>query len=152
MRKRTKRKVWSLVNPIMHAMEGAAITPDNLLNQLRMGELQSIEAMRTGSAGLAHWNTLKQMHGICETMAKEGIGPEALESCAVLQEELIEMARRFEKLGRFVVTARALQAMRDVYDYHDLQRQSIPRATYDRMIALATARMKSRAPGVVELL
>ena len=152
MRKRTKRKVWSLVNPIIHAAEGASLTPEHLLNPLRMGELQSIEALRTGEGRLEHWNTIKQMHGICETMAKEGIGPEALESCAVLQEELIEMARRFEKLGRFVVTARALQAMRDVYDYHDLQRQSIPRATYDRMIALETARMKSRAPGVVELL
>lgn len=152
MRKRTRRKVYALINPIIHAMEGASITPDHLLNQLRFGELGAIEAMRTGNATLHDWNLIKQLHGICETLAKEGIGPEALESCDVLQEELIEMARRFEKLGRFTVTARGLQAMRDVYQYHDLQRQSVPRATYENMIALASARMKSRAPGVVEIL
>ena len=144
--------MYALVNPIQHAMEGAAYTPDKLLNQLRLRELGAIEAMRTGKASLYDWNLIKIMHGLCETLAKEGIGPEALESCAVLQEALIEMARRFEKLGRFTVTARGLQAMRDVYQYHDLQRQSVPRATYDRMIALATARMKSRAPGVIEIL
>lgn len=152
MRKRTRRKVYALINPIHYAIEGAAITPDKLLDQLRLGELGSIEAMRVGKATLYDWNLIKAMHGICETLAKEGIGPEALEACAVLQEELIEMARRFEKLGRFTVTARGLQAMRDVYQYHDLQRQSVPRATYDRMIMLATARMKSRAPGVIEIL
>lgn len=152
MRKRTKRKVWNLVNPITYAIEGAAITSDKLLDQLRLGELAAIEAMRLGAANLNDWNLIKQMHGICETMAKEGIGPEALEACAVLQDELIAMAKRFERMGRFVVTAKALTAMRDVYEYHDLQRQSVPRATYDRMIQLALARMKSRAPGVVEII
>lgn len=152
MRKRTKRKVWALVNPIQYAIEGVAYTPDDLLNKLRLGELAAIEAMRVGKASLYDWNLIKQMHGITETMAKEGIGPEALPACAVLQEELIEMAKRFEKMGRFVVTAKALTAMRDVYEFHDLQRQSVPRATYDRMIQLALARMKSRAPGTVEIM
>lgn len=152
MRKRTRRRVLPLVNPIVHAMEGAALTPQAALDHLRLHELESIEAMRVGKGTLKDWNDIKMMHGICETMAKEGIGPEALETCAVLQEELLAMAKRFETMGRFVITARGLQAMRDVYEYHDLQRQSVPRGTYERMILLAHSRMRSRAPGVVEIL
>ena len=39
MRKKTRRKVWALVNPIQHAIEGAAITPEDKLNQLQLREL-----------------------------------------------------------------------------------------------------------------
>lgn len=43
-RKHCRRKVYPLVNPIARAMEGAAITPDNLLDKLRLQELSAIDA------------------------------------------------------------------------------------------------------------
>ena len=33
MRKRTVRKVWALINPVTHAIEGAAITTDTNLDK-----------------------------------------------------------------------------------------------------------------------
>lgn len=55
-RKHCKRKVWSTaINPIQHAIEGAAITSEALLNQLRARELAAVEACRTGSATLQEW-------------------------------------------------------------------------------------------------
>lgn len=151
MRKRTRRKVWGLLNPIQHAIEGAAIVPAELLAPLRLRELAAIEAFRTGKAGLQEWHDINTMHNLCETMARQGIGPEALEACEQCQEHLIEAARRFEATGKMGTSGPGLQCFRDVFEYHDLQRQSVARATYDQMIRLATARIKSGAPNVVTL-
>lgn len=42
MRKKCRRKVWALVNPIQHAIEGAAITPEDKLNQLQLREMAAV--------------------------------------------------------------------------------------------------------------
>lgn len=151
MKKRTRRKVWGLVNPVQHAIEGAAYVPDELLAPLRLRELGAIEAFRTGTAGLQEWHDVNAMHGLCETMARAGIGPEALDACDRAEAALIDAARRFERTRKMGTTGPGLQAFRDVYEYHDLQRQSVARATYDQMIRLATARIRSGAPGVTVL-
>ena len=151
MKKRTRRKIWGLINPVEHAIAGAAFVPEELLAPLRLRELGAIEAFRAGHAGLQEWHDVNAMHGLCETMAREGIGPEALEACERAEAALMEAARRFERTGKMGTTGPGLQAFRDVYDYHDLQRQSVARATYDRLIRLATARIRSGAPGVTVL-
>lgn len=59
-RKHCRRKVYPLVNPIARAMEGAAITPDNLLDKLRLQELSAIDAFTRGKATRAtgwRWQT-----------------------------------------------------------------------------------------------
>ena len=52
MRKVCRRKVYKLLDPIAHAMAGAAITTDDCLDQLKSNEAAAIEAMRTGNATL----------------------------------------------------------------------------------------------------
>jgi len=100
-RKHCKRKVWSTsINPIQHAIEGAAITSEALLNQLRARELAAVEAFRTGSATLQEWADIAGMLNICETMARGGIGPEALEACERAERELIAAGLRFEATRR----------------------------------------------------
>ena len=44
MRKRCKRKVWNKVNPIAHAIAGAAVVSQSDMNALRVRELAAIEA------------------------------------------------------------------------------------------------------------
>ena len=59
MRKVCKRKVWSTkINPIAHAMAGAAVTDESSLNKLRLGELSALEAMRMGKGTLEDWRLL----------------------------------------------------------------------------------------------
>lgn len=41
MKKQRRRKIWALVNPIQHAIEGATITPESKLNQLKIRELSN---------------------------------------------------------------------------------------------------------------
>jgi hypothetical protein len=151
MRKRTVRKHYALVNPIEYAIEGAAITQDTDLNKLRMIELQAIEAFRTGKAGLREWHEINSMMNLAETMAKGGIGVEVESICMQAQDHLIDSAKRYERIGRMGATGPALQCWQDLYEYHDLQRQSVARSVYEEMIRKTTERVRNKAPGVIEL-
>ena len=52
-RKKCRRKVWNTnVNPIAHAIAGAAITDTASLDKLRMQELSAIEAFAKGRDSL----------------------------------------------------------------------------------------------------
>ena len=149
MRKRTRRKHWALVNPIQHAIEGAAITPEDKLNQLQLRELAAIDAFAKGVAGLKDWQDIVDMANLCELMAANGVGPEAADICATLQACMVEAARRYERTKKMGITGPGLQAMREVFEYHHLQRTSISRAEYERFIRELQNRIKAKAPEVV---
>ena len=151
MRKQTRRKVYRLVNPISYAIEGAAITPPEVLDKLRQRELTSIEAFRMGKADLADWKMMNDMANLCEVMAKSGIGPEALEAAERTHEYLLEAYHRYNKTKKMGTSGLGLVAFRDCYEYHDLQRQSISRSVYEQMLRKTINQIISKAPGVLEL-
>jgi hypothetical protein len=151
MRKNCKRKHWPLVNTILHASEGAAVIEDKQLLTLRNRELSAIYQFETHTATLQEFSDMCAMLGVAETMAKEGIGAEVLPACELAQAALIKLKTRFEKWHKFDAQKSEVQALRELYEWHDLQRKSVSRSEYDRMIKLATNRMKNRAPGVVEI-
>lgn len=142
-RKRTVRRVWQRVNPIEHAMKGAAITPRADLDRLLARELSALDDFTHGRASLQQWHDLANAVNLCETLAHEGVGAEALESCGKAQDALIEAARRFQTSRRMGLSGPGITAMRDVIEYHDLQRASIPRSQYEAAIRLTAARVKS---------
>lgn len=151
MRKHTKRKVWACANPVAYVIDGIRPTPEHLLDNLRTRELMQIEAFRTGKATKQDWHGLTDMLNLAETMARGGVGPEALEACERAQTGLLQAAKRYEATGRMGMTAAGLQALRDLYDYHDLQRQSISRGEYEKFIAKTINRIRSRSAEVVEI-
>jgi len=143
MRKRTKRKVYALVNVIQHAMEGAALVDGKPLEDLRTRELLALEAFRSGTATPNDWRSISAMVNIAEVMAKKGVGPEAIEVCREAELQLLDDHVRFEKTGKMGTTAAGLTAYREVYEYHDLQRTSISRAEYERWIKKTADILKS---------
>ncbi len=147
-RKHTHRKHYELRNPIAMAILGAAITDTENLDQLRMGELQALEAFRTGKATKADWDRMADVCNLCETMAQRGIGPEALEPCQRAQDALGEAHRRHIEHGRIAVSGPELQALRDVYQYHDLQRTSVARSVYEDAIQTTANRIRSAHPSL----
>lgn len=151
MRKQTRRKVYRLVNPISYAIEGATITPEDILDKLRQRELTSIEAFRMGKADLADWQMINDMANLCEVMAKSGIGPEALEAAERTHEYLLEAYHRYNKTKRMGTSGLGLVAFRDCYEYHDLQRQSISRSVYEQMLTRTMNQIRSKSPDVLEL-
>jgi hypothetical protein len=140
-----------LRNPIQYVKEGLVVTPDEDLNKLRMMELAALEAFRMGQATLAEWHRIKAMMNVAETMARSGIGEEVLSVCMQAQDHLIDAARRFERIGKMGASGPALQCWRDLYEYHDLQRISVPRAEYEKFIQKTHDRERSKAPEVIDL-
>jgi hypothetical protein len=143
--------VYQLVNPISYAIEGATITPDDILDKLRQRELTSIEAFRMGQADLADWKMINDMANLCEVMSKSGIGPEALEAAERTHEYLLEAYHRYNKTKKMGTSGLGLVAFRDCYEYHDLQRQSISRSVYEQMLTKTMNQIRSKSPDVLEL-
>lgn len=148
MRKHTRRKVWSLVDPISHAMAGACITDADSLNKLRMRELAAIESFRTGRATQHDWHALADMLNIMETLCNSGIGPEAAQACKDAQEALKRAHERHTATGRLVLTGPALEQLREAFRYHDAQRTAIHRSDYERAIKRTADKITSGHPSV----
>lgn len=151
MRKTTKRKHYGLCNPVTYAIAGACITPDDALNKLLLRELASLDAISKGHGGIQEWRDLADVLNLCETMANSGIGPEALPDCELLEQDLIQAARRYESTKAMGLTAQGLQAARQVIEWHSLQRKSVDRSEYERMIKKTRDRIRSGAAEVIAL-
>lgn len=141
MRKRTKRKVRPLINTVSYVMEGVRITTDKLLDQLRIRELAAIDAFTRGMAGEQEWHDINAMVGITRMMAKNRVGPEAIPACDQASDALQADWNRYKVTGKMGTSGAGLQAYRDTFRYHDLQRQSVSRAEYERHIQAATKKV-----------
>ena len=148
MRKRKYRKTYQLTNPLTHAIEGAAVTDQSTLDHLRQGELIAIEAFRTGSATVADWKVVCEVCNLTESMAKDGIGPEAMPAVRLAQQAIIEAHDRFIRTGKMGTSGPGLTAFRDIYEYHDLQRQSVARSVYEKHIERVFNKIRSKSPDV----
>ena len=151
MRKKCKRKVWNKVNPIEFAITGAAITAEDKLDRLRMGELSAIESMVKGNATTTDWRALVDMLNIAETMSTNGIGIEVLEVCQVVQKEMEAAAHRYEKTRKMGLTGTGIRYIKELYALHDLQRTSISRSEYERMIEKTINYIRSNNHRVVHI-
>jgi len=134
MRKKCRRKIWAKVNPIEYAITGAAITAEDKLDVLRLGELSAIDSMIKGNATTNDWRILVDMLNIAEIMAINGIGIEVLEVCEIVQKEMEAAAHRYEKTRKMGLSGTGIRYIKELYELHDLQRTSISRAEFERMI------------------
>lgn len=142
-RKKCRRKVWALVNPVAHAIEGAAIAPRADLDKLLLREIASLDSIIKGHGTMKEWQDLAALNNLTQTLAGQGVGPEAMEAAHKAEAALIDAAARFERTGRMGFTGEGIQALREVIEYHDLQRSSISRSEYEKAIQLTLARIRS---------
>jgi len=150
-RKHCKRKVYPLVNVISHVIEGVHVTEQRILDRLRLAELSAIEAFAKSRATRDDWMALADLSNVAETLARAGVGPEVLVPCARAQDALGEAHRRHGEHGRFELTPAELDAMRELYQFADLQRTSITRAEYERAIRRTADRIRG-APADVKVM
>jgi hypothetical protein len=148
MRKVCKRKVYALVNPISMAIEGACITDDERLKQLADREMLSINEMMTGKGTLRTWQDLVDMNNVCQTMGRNGIGPECLVDCMMAEIELKSAAKRYEKTGKMGLTAQGIKSIKEVHEWHNLQRKSISRSEFEAQIKMTLSKLRSRSKEV----
>jgi len=152
MRKKCKRRVWSTdINPIAHAISGAGITDKKSLDKLRLSELSAIDNMARGRGTAEDWRWLADVVNIAETMGRHGIGPEVLPYCEVVQAALLEAAERYQKTGKMGLSGVGLSKFKELWAYHDLQRTSVARSEYERMIEKTANYIRSKGRDVVEI-
>jgi hypothetical protein len=151
MRKQTKRKVWALIDPLTHALTGAAITQRNKLDQLRMLEYSALDAITKGKGTIHDWRTLVDVLNLSETMARGGIGPEVLPVCEKAQKALHEAAMRYQSTKRLGLTGEGIQAIRELIQYADLQQSSISRSEFEKYIQKTKNYIKSNNDLVTEI-
>lgn len=151
MRKKTRRKIYKLVDPIKMAMMGAAVAHKEVIDKVRIKELVAIDDFYKGTANLESFTMLTSMNNITMTFADEGIGIEAKEPCLVLEQALLDAARRFEQTGRMGLSGLGLNAAREVQQLHDLQRISITRGEYEKLLDKTENILRSKGRQVKEL-
>lgn len=152
MRKQCRRKIWSTqINPIAHAIAGAAVADSKSLDKLRLCELAAIDAMTKGMGSVEDWRWLADVVNISETMGKNGIGPEVLPYCKEAQEALLQAAQRYEKTKVMGLSGVGIKAIKNVWEFHDLQRTSIARSEYEKMIKKTADYIRSHGKDVVEV-
>ena len=152
MRKRCKRKVWPTnIDIVAHAIAGAAIANDDSLDKLRLCELSAIDNMVNCRATTEDWRWLADVINIAETMGKAGIGPEVLPYCEASQKAMLEAAERYQKTGKMGLSGVGLTNIKELWEYHDLQRTSVARSEYEKMIRKTANYIKSKGKDVVEI-
>jgi len=152
MRKRTKRKVWALIDPTQHAIIGASITHRDKLDKLRMMEYSALEAMTKGNGTVTDWRTLVDVLNLSETMARHNIGKdEVLPVCQKAQDALHQAAERYQNTMKMGLSGEGIQAVRDLIEYADLQQSSISRSEFERYIQKTINFIKSNNDLVVEI-
>jgi hypothetical protein len=151
MRKRTKRKVWNLIDPIQHGIVGAAITQRDKLDKLRMLEYSALEAMAKGKGTIHDWRVLVDVLNLSEMMGKGGIGPEVLPYCEKAQEGLHKAAIRYQETLHMGLDGQTIQACRDLIQFADLQQGSIARSEFERYIQKTKDYIRSHGDKVVEI-
>jgi len=148
MRKKCKRKHYALMDVVALAIEGACITPDEKLEVLQGGEKSYLDALIEGVDNLDAYNGLCALLGVAETMARFNVGPEVMQACKVAEFSLIKLKNRYDRWGKWDITEGEKHSIRELMEWHHLQRTSVSRGEYERFIAKATNRKKSRAPEV----
>jgi hypothetical protein len=152
MRKRVKRQVWALINPLVHALEGATIAPRDKLDKLRLTEYSALDSITKGQGTIQDWHTLTQVLNLSETMARHGVGrDEVLPVCEKAQKALHDAALRYQKTMRLGLTGEGIQAIRELIQYADLQQSSISRSEFEKYIKKTKDYIKSNNHNVVEI-
>lgn len=147
-RKACRRRHYALMNPIDLAISGATITSEADLDKLRLRELSAIESFTSGTGTPDEFRDIADMLNLAETMALSGIGPEVLPACERAQRELLASKDRHDRTGVLGMGKSGLKALRDLFEWHDLQRTSIDRRTYEVAIKKTVDRIRGAHPDV----
>ena len=152
MKKQTHRKIYlTNINPITHALAGASITERNILDGQRSKEYLALDAIVRGMGEINDWRVLTDTLNITEMMGNNGIGPEALPTCAEAQKALIQAKERYERTGKMGFDGPGIKAMRDLIEYADLQQSSISRSLFEKMIQKTSNYIRSKGDRVTVL-
>ncbi|TFY97517.1 hypothetical protein [Ramlibacter rhizophilus] len=112
MKKRTRRRAWNpLANPVRAAVV-AAQPPD--LTTIKTANLMTLREVRAGRIDRHGIQVLEAIVGTSESLARVGVGTEALPVCAAARRALKAIAAARGKVGKLEVAA--FEVLIEFYD------------------------------------
>jgi len=125
-----KRVPRTLTNPVVEALRSAQPIAGKDLSDLRRAELASLDRLAQGVAAVSDWARISDVINIAEVMAKVGEGVELIAIAAEAQVTLAKAYIRGKDSGVWALTPDEAWMLREAWEYHDLQRQSVPMSRY----------------------
>jgi len=105
MRKSCKRKHWNTspgFSAVAHAINGACVIDDQILQDIRIRELSAIQSMQDHSATEQDLYDILALHSMAVVMAENGIGKfEVMPVCTQAKTAIANLIKRVEKWGKF---------------------------------------------------
>lgn len=122
-----KRVPRTLTNPIVEAIRGC-----QPIQGKDLADMHALDALADGTATKRDWGWVASMFNVAEAMACDGMGVELI---PITAEARVILARAYveaEKTGRWHLPPDKIWALRNGWEYHDLQRRSVTLSEYRR--------------------
>lgn len=135
MRKRTKRKVWPLRDPISYAMSGAqvAVEQSNIKTYMAASHA-SMKALVEGNAKRIDLQHITMAHNMVCALMKQGFGEPHAEDIEASAAALDSIAKRAREKSRILGTGPELNALNFMLQIHDAMMDVISVAEYNRAV------------------
>jgi len=125
-----RRKYTSVKNPVLMAIENASVISPKRNAEYKNAELKAIGNMARGEFGNDEWVLMVDITNMAEMMARMGIGHEVIPVAAEAQVVLAKVRKEFADNNVWRIPQSEVFALRELQEYHDLQRQSIHYGQY----------------------
>jgi len=149
MRKRTHRKVWPLVNPIVHATASAAVIPAAEQEKLMARNNAAIKALQFGTFTAQHWKDLADAFNIAEACAKPPVNV-ANDHAGLFRDAhdvLGSLNEQFRTCGVWTPRGPQLQVLKDAMFVHSIQLQNVGQGELERAIDRIVNRVSQARAG-----
>lgn len=135
MRKRTRRKVWALRDPISHAMSGARkVSEDTNLVTYSIKTHASMEALVKGVATKQDMSHLAMANNMVAALMKQGFATPHAPDAEASANALDAIAQRARDKGRVLATGPEIVALNQMLAIHDAMFDTISVSEYNRAV------------------
>ena len=122
MRKRTKRRVYALRDPISYAIGGVrTFRSVSASVDVEIANHASMEALVKGEATKYDLQVLSNMVNMCIALGKQGFAEAHQQDFADAKAAIVSIVERGKKLSRVVATGPEIKALNWALEVHDAQ-------------------------------
>lgn len=146
MKKRSKKYVPKYVcaNPMKVFMGGMSDTHADHLVVLNIKNHAALSALAQGRGTKADYDLIVGAINISNVMCEQGIGNEFRDKTCAARDALIEVGKRFIRIGKFTLKGDELQALNVGMECHDTQLENVRAIDVDRAAAEVIRRVTHR--------
>jgi hypothetical protein len=151
MRKKSNRKVRPLVNPIVHAMEGAALIPQARVAESNRIHREAFERLRSGTGSKQDMLSLIIVNNFLAGYKLYYLAPRKLSNPVLdqilnpIEEMFKKMFKRGEETGKYLFNGEGIKLMEQMLEMNHRVLDSTSNGDVDRIISYVRNRIISKS-------